>query len=78
MYVKQILAPPKSVVMFCSNSTNDAVALAQASIGMHIDRGTDIAQSATDAVLVRPALSGIIILIDLSKAFFRRIVFNFS
>jgi Cu2+-exporting ATPase len=45
---------------------------------MHIDGGTDIAQSAADAVLVRPALSGIIILMDLSKAFFRRIVFNFS
>ncbi|KIW38200.1 copper-translocating P-type ATPase [Exophiala oligosperma] len=78
MYVKQMLAPPKSVVMFCGDGTNDAVALAQASIGMHIDGGTDIAQSAADAVLVRPALSGIIILMDLSKAFFRRVVFNFS
>ncbi|CUS14361.1 unnamed protein product [Tuber aestivum] len=78
MYVKEMLAPPTSVVMFCGDGTNDAVALAQASIGMHIDGGTDIAQSAADAVLVRPALSGIIILMDLSKAFFRRVVFNFS
>jgi len=77
-YVKQMLGPPKSVVMFCGDGTNDAAALAQASIGMHIGGGTDIAQSAADAVLVRPALSGIIILMDLSKAFSRRVVFNFS
>jgi Cu2+-exporting ATPase len=77
IYVKQMLAPPNSVVLFCGDGTNDAVALAQASIGMHIDGGTDIAQSAADAVLVRPALSGIIILMDLSTAFFRRVVFNF-
>ncbi|MCJ1255323.1 hypothetical protein MMC24_003139 [Lignoscripta atroalba] len=78
LYVKEMLARPKSVVMFCGDGTNDAVALAQASIGMHIDGGTDIAQSAADAVLVRPALSGIIILMDLSKAYFRRVIFNFT
>ena len=77
-YVKEMLAPPKSVVMFCGDGTNDAVALAQASIGMHIDGGTEIAQSAADALLVRPALTGIIILMDLSKAFLRRVIFNFS
>jgi len=43
MYVKQMLAPLKSVVMFCSDGTNDAMALAQASISIHIDGGTDIA-----------------------------------
>jgi Cu2+-exporting ATPase len=43
IYVKQMLAPLNSVVLFYGNGTNDAVALAQASIGMHIDRGTDIA-----------------------------------
>lgn len=78
VYVKQMLASPKSVVMFCGDGTNDAIALAQASIGMHINGGTDIAQSAADAVLVRPALNGIIVLMDLSKAFFRRVVFNFT
>jgi heavy metal translocating P-type ATPase len=77
-YVKQILANPKSVVMFCGDGTNDAVALAQATIGMHIHGGTDIAQSAADAVLVRPVLGGIIVLMDLSKAFFNRVVFNFT
>lgn len=78
VYVKEMLAPEKSVVMFCGDGTNDAVALAQASIGMHMNEGTDIAQSAADAVLMRPSLSGILILIDLSKAFYRRVVFNFT
>ena len=78
VYVKKMLTSPKSVVMFCGDGTNDAVALAQASIGMHIDGGTDIAQGAADAVLVRPALVGIITLMDLSKAFFRRVIFNFT
>ncbi len=77
-YVKQQLLAPKSVVMFCGDGTNDAIALAQASIGMHIDGGTDIAQSAADAVLVRPALTGIPFLVDLSKAFYRRVTFNFA
>ena len=77
-YVKQMLLPEKSVVMFCGDGTNDAVALAQASIGMHINEGTDIAQSAADAVIMRPSLSGILVLVDLSRAFYRRVVFNFS
>lgn len=76
-YVKQMLAAPKSVVMFCGDGTNDAAALALASIGMHIEGGTDIAQSAADAVIIRPGLIGVITLMDLSKTFFRRVVFNF-
>jgi Cd2+-exporting ATPase len=77
-YVKEMPAPPTSVVLFCGDGTNDAVALAQASIGMHVDGGTGIAQGAADSVLVRPALSGIIILMDLSSAFFCRVIFNFT
>ena len=53
-----MLAPEKSVVMFCGDGTNDAVALAQASIGMHMNEGTDIAQSAADAVLRRGSARG--------------------
>ncbi|OBT52986.1 hypothetical protein VE04_08311 [Pseudogymnoascus sp. 24MN13] len=78
VYVKEMLASPKSVVMFCAEGAIDAVALAQASIGMHINGGTDIAQGAADAILVRPTLVGIITLMDLSGAFFRRVVFNFA
>lgn len=79
-YVKAIMDHKDGgkIVLFCGDGTNDAVALAQANIGLHMNSGTDVAQSAADAVLVRPALSGIIILIDLSQAAFRRIFFNFS
>jgi Cd2+-exporting ATPase len=78
IYVKEMLATKTSVVMFCGDGTNDAVALAQASIGMHINEGTDIAQSAADAILMRPSLGGILVLIDLSRTFYRRVVFNFT
>lgn len=76
-YVKEILALEKDKVIFCGDGTNDAVALAQASIGIHMNEGTDIAQSAADVVIMRASLSGIPILMDLSKAFYRRVIFNF-
>lgn len=77
MYIREIQTCGKSTVMFCGDGTNDAVALAQASIGLHMNEGTDIAQSAADVAVMRPSLSGILILMDLSKAFHRRVVFNF-
>ncbi|KAI9771886.1 MAG: hypothetical protein M1840_001656 [Geoglossum simile] len=77
-YIKDIINIEGKTVLFCGDGTNDAVALAQASIGVHMSEGTDVTQSAADAVLVRPSLSGILTLIDLSRASFRRIVFNFA
>lgn len=77
-YIKAIMDHDNQTVLFCGDGTNDAVALAQANIGLHMNSGTDVAQSAADAVLVRPALEGILVLIDLSRAAFRRIVFNFA
>ncbi|KAL9126377.1 MAG: hypothetical protein Q9217_004554 [Psora testacea] len=81
-YVKEALVSKagkkKNVVLFCGDGTNDAPALAQASIGLHMNEGTDIAQSAADAILMRPSLNGILILIDLSRAYHRRVVFNFA
>ncbi|KAG9664013.1 heavy metal translocatin, partial [Aureobasidium melanogenum] len=69
----------KPVVLFCGDGTNDAVALAQASIGVHMNEGgTDIAQSAADVVLMRPDLGGILIAIDTSRKSVRRIFFNFA
>ncbi len=77
-YVKKLLAKKDSVVTFCGDGTNDAAALAQASIGVHMNEGTEIAQSAADVVLMRPSLKGVLVMIDLSKAFYRRVVFNFT
>lgn len=68
----------KPVVVFCGDGTNDAVALAQATIGVHMNEGTDVAQSAADVVLMRPALGGIITMIDASRKSVNRIKFNFG
>lgn len=77
-YLQTIMATPKSITIFCGDGTNDAIALAQANIGVHMNSGTDVARSAADVLLIRPALSGILILLDLSRAAYRRIVFNFA
>lgn len=69
----------RPVVMFCGDGTNDAVALAQATIGVHMNEGgTDIAKSAADVVLMRPSLAGILTVVDVSRKSIHRVVFNFS
>ncbi|KAI2466146.1 heavy metal translocatin [Annulohypoxylon bovei var. microspora] len=67
------------VVVFVGDGTNDAVALAQATIGVHVNSGvSDVAQSAADVVLMRPDLSGVLAMIDVSSAAVRRVKFNFG
>lgn len=70
--------PKEPVVMFIGDGTNDAVALAQATIGVHINEGTDVAQSAADVVLMRPSLSGVLGIIQVSRKSIHRIAFNFG
>ncbi|KAK2002771.1 copper-translocating P-type ATPase [Colletotrichum falcatum] len=70
--------PREPVVVFCGDGTNDAVALAQATIGVHMNEGTDVAKSAADVVLMRPSLAGILTVIGISKKATRRIAFNFG
>jgi P-type E1-E2 ATPase len=86
-YVKDLLATPshnsngkprKPVVMFVGDGTNDAIALAQATIGVHVSSGTDIAQSAADVVLVRSDLSCILTLLAVSRKAMHRVAFNFG
>ncbi|CAG8425578.1 unnamed protein product [Penicillium salamii] len=68
----------KPVVVFCGDGTNDAVALAQATIGVHMNEGTDVAQSAADVVLMRPHLAGIPAMMNASRQSVNRIMFNFG
>ncbi|KAK5212220.1 hypothetical protein LTR41_002462 [Exophiala xenobiotica] len=68
----------KPVVIFCGDGTNDAVALAQATIGVHMNEGTDVAKSAANVVLMRPSLAGILTTIAVSEKSVNRIKFNFG
>lgn len=86
-YIQQLLARPTNgsskkakepVVMFCGDGTNDAVALAQATIGVHMNEGTDVAKSAADVVLMRPALGGVVTAMTVSRKSIHRIAFNFG
>lgn len=67
----------KATVVFVGDGTNDAVALAQATIGVHMNSGTDVAQSAANVVIMRPSLEGVLTMINISRAAVRRIRFNF-
>ncbi|SPO01369.1 related to copper-transporting ATPase [Cephalotrichum gorgonifer] len=69
--------PTQPVVMFVGDGTNDAVALAQATVGVHMNEGTDVAQSAADVVLMRPSLAGVLGVVAVSRMSIRRIAFNF-
>ena len=64
-------------VLFCGDGTNDSVALVQATVGVYMSGGTDIAKGAADVVLASPNLGSLLLLMDLSRAAFRRIVLNF-
>ncbi|KAI4867460.1 heavy metal translocatin [Hypoxylon rubiginosum] len=84
-YIQELLASrtgtdgkKQPVVVFVGDGTNDAVALAQATIGVHVNSGTDVAQSAADVVLMRPSLAGLLAMMDVSRAAVRRVAFNFG
>jgi Cu2+-exporting ATPase len=64
-----------AVTLFCGDGADDAVALAQATVGVHINATSDMAPRAADAALLRPSLAGVL---DLSRAAVRRIAFNFA
>jgi heavy metal translocating P-type ATPase len=78
-YIQSLrISSPKSTILFLGDGTNDAIALAEADIGIHMGSGTDVARSAADVVLTRADLGGVILLMKLSGMAMRRIVFNFA
>lgn len=74
-YVEQLQSTGR-VVLFCGDGTNDAVAVAQANVGMQIGNASDVTKGVCDVTLLS-GLDGIICFLDVSKRSFRRIVFNF-
>ncbi|KAK3953398.1 E1-E2 ATPase-domain-containing protein [Pseudoneurospora amorphoporcata] len=88
-FLNTLLPNPKSkptrppTVLFCGDGTNDAIALARATIGVHMAdssnrQATDVAEAAADVVLIRSNLTGILTLIEMSEKAMRRIKFNFG
>jgi cation transport ATPase len=59
--------------MFCGDETNDTIALAQATIGVHINEGTDVAKFVADVVQMRPSLSGILVTVAVSRDSMHRV-----
>jgi len=74
-YVSALQADGK-VVLFCGDGTNDAVALAQANVGAQLGSASDVAGAVADVVLLR-GLDGVLVLLDVSRRAYVRIVFNF-
>ncbi len=77
-HVKELMQTGNNTVIFCGDGINDEAALAQANVGLRINNGTRVMRNAGNAVLTGPSLSGILVLIDLSRHCHRQIVFNFT
>ncbi|RQM12157.1 hypothetical protein DD237_006398 [Peronospora effusa] len=74
--VNPLTQKPRMVCMV-GDGINDAPALAQSDIGMAIGAGTQIAKAEADMVLVKSALTDVVVALDLARVVFSRIKLNF-
>lgn len=86
-YIQTLVSPPvrshmknPTTTIFVGDGTNDAIALASSTIGIHMNQetGSDVARSAADVVLMRPSLISVLTMINISERAVRRIKFNFG